>query len=173
MQTPRPIVLLFVLSALGIATHLIPHNMGVSTVGAVGMLCAALLPLRYLVVPVLITVAVADVLNGTYGTLAMSFVYVGHIAATYAAKPALMSRVAPLTVVGAAVLSAVAFYLVSNITPMVMQYYPNTLAGWTACYVNGLPYLLRGLVANLVFGGLFFSFIHVLRQKYAHRLAAT
>ncbi len=173
MQTSRLVFLLLVLSVLGIATHLIPHNMGVSTVGAVGMLCAAFLPLRYLMVPVLVTVAVADVLHGTYGTLAMSFVYLGHIAAAYAAKPALSRRVAPLTVAAAALLSAVAFYLVSNITPMVMQYYPNTLAGWMACYLNGLPYLLRGLIANLVFGGLFFSLTYLVRQKYAHRLSAT
>ena len=171
MQTSRLVLLLLALSILGVATHLIPHDMGISTVGAVGMLCAAYLPLRYLVVPVLVTVAVADVLNGTYGSLAMSFVYAGHMAAVFAAKPVL-GKVSPSMVLVAAGLSAVAFYLVSNVTPMVMQYYPNTLAGWTACYVNGLPYLLRGFIANLVFGGLFFTLIYFVRRQYAHRLTA-
>lgn len=171
MQTSRLVLLLLALSALGVVTHLVPHTMGVSTVGAIGMLCAAYLPMRFLIVPVLVTVAIADVLNGTYGSLAMSFVYAGHMAAAYAARPSL-GRVTPLRVVAGASLSALAFYLVSNITPMAMQYYPNTLAGWWACYVNGLPFLLRGFLANLVFGGLLFSLIYLLRRKYAHRFAA-
>lgn len=171
MQTSRVVLVLLSLSVLGVATHLVPHDMGVSTVGAIGMLCAAFLPTSYLVLPVLVTVAVADVVNGTYGTLAMSFVYLGHVAAAYAAKPVLL-RVTPGLVVAASGLSALAFYLVSNITPMVMQYYPNTLAGWATCYVNGLPYLLRGFAANLVFGSAFFWVAHLLRQRYARHYAA-
>ena len=171
MQTPAVGVILLCLSVLGVSTHLVPHDMGVSTVGAVGMLCAAYLPRTYLMLPVLISLAVVDLLHGGYGALAMSFVYLGHVLAAYAARPVL-GRVTPAGVVAAALVSAVVFYLVSNLTTMAMHYYPNTLAGWTACYLNGLPYLARGFAANLLFGALFFSIAYLVRSRYAHRFAA-
>ena len=159
------------LSVVGVLTHSIPHDMGVSTVGAIGMLCAAFLPRAASLVPVLITVAFVDALSGGYGLVAMSFVYVGHVAAAIAVRPVLRST-GPRTVLIAAVVNAVVFYLLSNITPMAMAYYPPTLEGWFTCYVNGLPFLLRGTAANIVFGGVFFGFIWLVAQYGAGRFAA-
>ena len=154
MQTSsRSLILLIVLSAVGTLTHLVPHDMGVSTVGALSMLCAVYLPRRLLVVPVLLAVLIVDGINGFYGAAAMSFVYLAHVLAAVSLVP-LGGSVGPRWVLGAAAVQAIVFYAVSNITPMAMAYYPNTLDGWLACYVNGLPFLFKGFAANLVFGGI-------------------
>jgi hypothetical protein len=45
------------------------------------------------------------------------------------------------------------------VSPLAMGFYPNTVAGWLACYVAGIPFLLRGIAANLIFGAVAFSSI--------------
>ncbi len=157
------------LTLAGVTSHFLPHPMGVSTVGAVGMLAAAYLPRRIALLPVLATVLIVDAVNGFYSVLAMSFVYVGHLAAVLAVKPVL-SSVGARSVALAAVLSAVVFWLVSNLTPMAMGFYPNTIEGWVACYFNALPFLLKGIAANAIYGGLSFGLITLIGASDADRL---
>ena len=79
----RSIALVLGISFLGVCSHLIPHEMGVSTVGAVSLIAAAYLPRSLMLIPVLITVLVADAVHGFYGALAMFFVYLGHPLQSY------------------------------------------------------------------------------------------
>lgn len=155
----------------GVASHALPHPMGVSTVGAIGMLAAAYLPRKLVIVPVLATILIVDAMNGFYSLLAMSFVYIGQFAAALSVKPVL-SSIKAHSVAIAAVISAVVFYLLSNLTPMAMGYYPNTLEGWGTCYVNAFPFLLRGILANLVYGGVAFGLIAMIGASDARRLFA-
>ena len=159
------------LTLAGAASHALPHPMGVSTVGALGMLTAAYLPRRYALVPVSLTALLVDAYNGFYSLLAMSFVYIGHLAATLAVRPVL-SSVGVRSVAVAAVVSAFVFYALSNLTPMAMGYYPNTFAGWIACYTNALPFLFKSIVANAIYGGLAFGLVALIGANHAHRLAA-
>ena len=170
-QDARNGFLVALLTLAGLLSHALPHPMGVSTVGARGMLAAAYLPRRFALIPVFLTVLIVDAYNGFYGALAMSFVYIGHLAATLAVRPFLTSiRVRSVAI--AAVVSAVVFYALSNLTPMAMEYYPNTVAGWIACYTNALPFLLKGIIANAAYGGLAFGLITLIGTGDAHRLFA-
>lgn len=90
----------------GVASHALPHPMGVSTVGAVGMLATAYFPRRLVIVPVIATVLIVDAVNGFYNLLAMSFVYLGHLTAALSVSPAL-SSIKVRSVSLAAVVSAV------------------------------------------------------------------
>lgn len=164
-------LIVLALIALGATTHLLPHQMGVSTIGAVGMLAAAFLPHRLALIPVLATALIGDTVSGFYGAMAMSFVYLAHLAATVVAMPILRRR-GIREIVLAVVANALVFYLISNLTPMVMGYYPPTPGGWTACYVNALPFLARGILANLVFGGFAFGVLAMIGYGYADRFAA-
>lgn len=170
-QHARNGIVALLLTLAGIASHALPHAMGVSTVGAVGMLAAAYLPKRLVLLPVLGTVLVVDAINGFYSLLAMSFVYLGHLAAAYAVTPVL-ATIKVRSVAVAAIVSAVVFYLLSNLTPMAMGFYPSTFAGWVDCYVNALPFFLRGILANAVFGGLAFGLITLIGASDAGRLFA-
>lgn len=167
----RILLVVAALAVLGVVTHLVPHTLGVSTVGAVSMLAAAYLPRRWTLLPVLVTIGAYDMLHGAYAWQAMALVYLAHLAAAAVLAPGLR-RVTGLTVASAALLNAVVFYLVSNLVPVVMGFYPATAAGWLACYVNGLPFLAKGLLANLAFGGLAFAAVHCVSQLRAHRIAA-
>ena len=170
-QKKRNGLVLLALTLAGVTTHLIPHDMGVSTVGAISMLAAAYLPRSLLIVPVLLTVLVVDAITGFYSLLAMSFVYLAYLIAALGIT-SLLASVRSKTVLSAAVLNALVFYLVSNFSPLAMGYYPATFEGWLLCYVNGLPFLLRGMLANIIFGGASFLLIRLLVDNFAHRLPA-
>jgi hypothetical protein len=165
-------LVLLTLIIIGVITHLAPHDLGVSTVGALSMLAAAYLPRHLLLVPVLVTVIVGDLVNGTYALMAMMFVYLAHLAAAMAVTPTL-SRVSSPRVTTAAVLNAVIFYLISNLTPMAMLYYPTTLDGLMTCYINGLPFLAKGILANIIFGSIGFGIVNLWGKRYENRISST
>ena len=165
-------LILVALTILGVITHLAPHDMGVSTVGALGMLAAAYLPRHLILIPVLVTVIIGDLVNGTYALLAMMFVYIAHLAAAMAVSPTL-SHISGPRVFSAAVLNAVIFYLISNLTPMAMIYYPTTLDGLMTCYINGLPYLAKGIFANIIFSSIGFGLVHLWETRSENRISTT
>lgn len=164
-QDLRPWLIALTLCTVGALSHLLPHPAGMSTVGTIGMLAAAYLPRHLLPLPVLVSVATVDAIIGTYGTAAMALVYLAHIAGAAGVAPVL-KRVGFLSVGAAAVISALIFYLISNAAPMTVGYYPNTPAGWLACYIAGIPFLLRGIAANLIFAGVAFGAIRGLWLLY-------
>lgn len=157
------------LSVLGGVTHLLPHIAGMTTVGAISMLCAAWLPRRFVMLPVLVTVAVADLFNDSYGILAMGFVYAAHLLAALAITP-ILRLVRSANILAAAVVNAVLFYLISNIAPIAMGHYPITTEGLLTCYINALPFLVRGVLANVIFGGAAFGCIYLAGRIKAYRL---
>ena len=172
MRVKRKDAMLIVALALaGVVSHALPHPMGVSSVGALGMLAAAYLPRTLTVIPVLITLVIVDAFNGFYGALAMSFVYLGHLAAALRVRPAL-GAIGVRSVALASIICAVVFYAISNLTTMAMGYYPNTFEGWIACYAAGLPFLLKGIVANAAYRGLAFGLIAMIGASDAHRFFA-
>jgi hypothetical protein len=71
----------------------------------------------------------------------------------------LKDRIKPLYVAGAALGSALSFFLVSNFGVWLVGYvgYPKTLAGLAACYVAALPFFGKELASNLLFSTIFFS----------------
>ncbi len=146
------------LCLLGAASHLLPHPAGISTVGVIGMLAAAYLPKHLMPLPVLVSVAVFDAIYGVYAIGAMSVVYVAHLASAAGVSP-ILRQVKASRVGCAAVVSAVIFYLISNAAPVALGFYSNTVSGWLACYVAGIPFLLRGIAANLIFAAIAFTAI--------------
>ena len=166
-ESRQTYTVLLALSVLGVISHLVPHSAGMSTVGAIGMMAAALLPRHLLPVPVLLSIVAFDLINGTYQIAAMAFVYLAHLAAAWSLTPVLSpakKKISLPSFGGAAVLSAVVFYAVSNATPIALGFYPNTVEGWMACYLAGLPFLLRGVLANVIFGGVAFTGIWLARK---------
>ena len=143
-QRSETLVVLVALTALGVVSHLVPHSAGLSTVGAIGMMAAALLPRHLLPVPVLFTVVAFDLIHGTYQIAAMAFVYLAHLAAAWSLTPVLSpvkKKISVPTFGCAAVLSAVVFYIVSNATPIALGFYPNTFEGW-GDLLHGRPAVL-------------------------------
>ena len=70
----------------------------------------------------------------------------------------LKDRVKPLYVGGAALGSALSFFLISNFGVWLAGYlYPRTLSGLATCYVAAIPFFGRGLASDLLFSAIFFG----------------
>lgn len=148
--------LLAAFTVLGAGTTLLPHPPGLATTGALAMITAYYLPLWLRPIPLIITVAAAQI----FATSSLSFSgLIIVLAAHILAMVALWLDKSSLGLVRygrSACVHAIIFYLVSNLAPMALSYYPNTPAGWSLCYIAGLPFLGLGLLANLVYGGVGF-----------------
>jgi hypothetical protein len=71
----------------------------------------------------------------------------------------LRGRVKPLYVAGAAVGSAVSFFLISNFAVWLAGNlgYARNLGGLLACFTAALPFFEKGLASDLLFSAIFFS----------------
>lgn len=70
-----------------------------------------------------------------------------------------ISKPAPLRVMGASVISSLLFFFVSNSLVWMLDNstYPGNFSGWMACLTAGLPFLKNGMLADLLYSGLFFG----------------
>jgi len=90
----------------------------------------------------------------------------------------LRDRVKPLYVAGAAVGSALSFFLVSNFGVWASGYvgYPKTFGGLMAAYAAAIPFFEKGILSDLVFSGAFFGIpaliAHFSGSTAAHKDAA-
>ena len=70
----------------------------------------------------------------------------------------LKDRVKPLYIGGAALGSAVSFFLVSNFAVWLGgKLYPMTWSGLTACYVAAIPFFRNGIASDLLFSAVLFG----------------
>ena len=84
-----------------------------------------------------------------------------------------LKKINVLNVVGFSVASSLLFFFLSNSSVWLMDtsgYYAKNFAGYMDCLAAGVPFLQRGMIADLVFSGVFFGG-YVLLQKYAFNKA--
>jgi len=79
----------------------------------------------------------------------------------------LRSRVSPVRIVSASLLSSLLFFLITNLASFLtgMMPYSPGFPGLIQAYVAGLPFFLNGIMGDLFFNGVFFGgFYWVSRQ---------
>jgi hypothetical protein len=87
----------------------------------------------------------------------------------------LKDRVKPLYVGGAALASAVSFFLISNFAVWLSwPMYSKTWAGLVTCYAAAVPFFEKGIASDLLFSAVFFgaaALIAEARRGFAARNA--
>jgi len=160
---------LIVLAALG---RLLPHPDNITPLAAIGLFAGAYLDRRLFLLVPLLAIFISDLLGpGLYAIQVMLFVYAGLALSAVCGHLILFRRRKltrlPLTVV----VSALAFYLVSNLGPW-WAYYEHSISGLLTCYANGIPYLFRTLAGDamycLIFFGLYEALSHTQQRRAAH-----
>lgn len=156
----RPIV------ALATLLHLAPHPFGMSPVGALALYGGAFGSNRIGWLTPLIPLTVAALVFGFYDPIVMGSVFGGFALSTLAGYWLLRGERKPGRFAGAVILGAVIFYLVSNFGMWLAGMYPRNGAGLIACYVAGLPFLLKAFAADAAYTGLLFG-LHVVLEGRA------
>ncbi|MEO7601701.1 MAG: DUF6580 family putative transport protein [Sphingomicrobium sp.] len=148
----RLIVLLCAILAAALL-RLVPHPPNFTPIGAMALFSGAYLGRRWLAFAApLGALLLSDLMLGFYPEAI--FVYVS-VAATVLIGQVLARRRTVLRVGGAALVSSLLFFLVTNFGVwLLMDYYPKNAAGLAACYVAAIPFL-----QNTIAGDLFFSLL--------------
>ena len=157
-MTSNHVRLLGILSAVAAAAalRLVPHPPNFTPIAAMALFGAAHLgrnPLAF--VAPLGALLLSDLVLGFYPGMWVQYVAVALIVLL---GWAVLRRVTPLRVGGAAVASSVLFFAVTNFGVwMISGMYPLTLGGLAACYVAAIPFFQNTLAGDLFFSGLLFG----------------
>ena len=138
------------------ALRLLPHPPNFSPIAAMALFSGAYLGRRGLAfVAPLGALLLSDLVLGFYPEAV--FVYLS-VAATVLIGNLLSRRRTVLGIGAAAVAGSLLFFLTTNFGVwLLMNYYPKTLAGLTACYVAAIPFFQNTVAGDLFFSGLLFS----------------
>ncbi len=160
------------LLALVTGAHLVPHPFGMSPIGATALYAGAFGKRRSAWLVPLVPLFIGNLIGGFYDLTVMAFVYAGFALSTWSGH-LLLSERRGLTRHALAVISgAVVFYLVSNFSIWLVGMYPTNVAGLVQCYVNGLPYLGTGIVANAIYSVVLFGMHKQIERSHMVAAAA-
>ena len=148
----RPLAL--TLTAAGALARLAPHPWNFAPVGGTSLFAGARLRGWQAYLLPIVLMAVTDPLVGGYG-VATPFVYLSFLINVWIGRR-LRDSESPWRIAGAAVISSVQFFLISNFGSWV-GYYPHTWAGLTRCYALAIPYYAPTLLSDLLTCGVLFG----------------
>jgi len=165
MHRPRLTTLAMMIAAAA-ATRLIPHPPNLTSVTAVALFGGAYFSNRGLafVVP-LLALLISDFILGLYPHMEVPYLSFALIVCIgFRLQP---RRTAP-RIAGAALLSAVVFFIVTNLGVWVFDsLYPKTLAGLIACYVAAIPFFRNMLLGDLLYTAILFGSFRLLESRFA------
>ena len=106
----------------------------------------------------LIALLIGDLFIGFYTLTVMATVYLGFAASAGVGRLMLAKRRTPGRFVGAVLAGAVVFYLISNLGVW-WVFWPRSMQGLMDCWVFGLPFLLRSVVGDFLYGAVIFGLV--------------
>jgi hypothetical protein len=155
----RPLAL--TLTVLGGMARIVPHPWNFAPVGGMSLFAGARLRgWQAYLLPIVLMLATDPFLGG-FG-VATPFVYCSFLINVWIGRR-LRNSENVLRIGGAAVLSSVQFFLLSNFGTWI-GFYPHTWAGLTNCFVMALPYYAPTLVSDLLTCGVLFGLHAVLSR---------
>ncbi|MEM6514455.1 MAG: DUF6580 family putative transport protein [Pseudomonadota bacterium] len=152
------------LVALVSVLHLVPHPFGVSPVGAMALYAGAHAPASTAWLVPVAPLTLAALLFGFYDPIVMAFVFGGFALASFVGRWLLRDGCSYARFAAAVGLGAIVFFLVSNFAMWLVGMYPQTLTGLIQCYINGLPFLLKAVLADAAYCFVLFG-LHALIDR--------
>jgi len=165
-MTVSPVRLSVIVAAiLAAATlRLVPHPPNFSPIDAMGLFGAAYLGRRWpaLAAP-LGALLLSDLALGFYSGMWVQYLAVALVVML---GWLVLCRVSLPRVIGAAVASAVLFFVVTNFgTWAISGMYPHTLAGLASCYMAAIPFFQNTLGGDLFYSALLFGGLALLERS--------
>ncbi|MCB9757552.1 MAG: hypothetical protein H6753_03900 [Candidatus Omnitrophica bacterium] len=148
---------------LGIASRLVIHVPNFTPVLALALFGGVYLSPRRAVVMPLALMMISDLLIGGHNTIFFTW---GSVALISLLGLVIRSRKNFYNIAAMAVLSAILFFVVTNIGAWLMMY-PKTVAGLQMCFLAAVPFFRDTLVSTLVYSFVLFGGYEMLAQRVA------
>ncbi len=131
-------------------SRLIPHAPNFTPLGAMALLAGAYIKnLRLSIAIPLLAMLLSDAVIGFHSTLL--FVY-GAVALIVIGSHFWLRRLSLVSITLASLMSAIAFYTVTNFGSwLTHDMYPHTASGLAQAYIAGIPFFKNTLLSNLLF----------------------
>ncbi len=142
--------MVFALILVAVASRLLPHPPNFAPIAAIGLFAGATLDRRVAWLVPFAALLLSDLVLGFYHPMSMLWNYMG-FGTSLLIGAWLKGRVAPGRVALAALVSALAFFALSNFGMWASGFYPRTLAGLGTCYAMALPFFRNTLTSQLVY----------------------
>jgi len=172
----------YLLIVLAVLSRVVPFpGMNFTAVGAGLLYFGARRPLKEMALPLLSLMATDFYLtvfayHYAWHTSAYLVTWAWYAGVILLGRGLLGRRVTAVRVVGAPVLAATAFFVVSNFAVWAGSVlYPHTMAGLTVCYAAALPFYRNDLLSTTAITAVAFGvelMVHRMAQQRAHKLAA-
>ncbi len=146
-------------------SRLLPHPMGFTPVGALGLFSGAYMSNKWSWAIPLVALLIGDVITGLYHSTIMLSVYIGFALSVCVGKLLLSKRRSLFRMGSAIFISALIFFILSNASSW-WVYYPHTSDGLLLCYINGLPYFGRSILADTFYGIILFGAYEGFQYRY-------
>lgn len=153
-------------------SRLAPHPLGFTPIGALGLFSGTYMNNKWSWAVPLVALLIGDAITGFYNSLIMISVYIGFAVSACIGK-ALLSKKRTVTRMGSAIfISALIFFILSN-TSSWWVYYPHTVEGLMLCYINGIPYFGREILADTFYCAILFGAYEYFKHWSSHSSDAT
>ena len=138
------------------ALRLVPHPPNFTPIGAMALFSGAYLGRKALAFAApLGALLLSDLVLGFYHGQATVYFSVALIVMLGMVA---LSRVSPLRVAGAAILSSILFFVITNFGMWLFSgFYPRTMLGLEACYVAAIPFFQNTIAGDLFYATLLFG----------------
>lgn len=146
------------LSALGVASRLLPHPPNFSAIGALALFAGFFFHSWKLAACVpLVSLIVGDLVVGSYEPRLMAVVYLS-LSLPVAFRVVLRRGLTPGRVGAGSLAASVVFYLATNFGVWAFSsWYPHDLAGLVSCFAAALPFFRNTLCGDLTFSSILFG----------------
>ncbi|PIT90539.1 MAG: hypothetical protein COU22_01570 [Candidatus Komeilibacteria bacterium CG10_big_fil_rev_8_21_14_0_10_41_13] len=157
MKKINLIVILAILFGLALYIRLTPHPANFTPLAAVSLFAGVYLPKKWALSLPISILFISDLFLGFYDWRLASVVYACFIL-TALMGIYLKNRKNVLTVLSAALGSALVFFLVTNFAVWALSsWYPHTFSGLMLNYTLAVPFFRNTLMGNLFFTGVLFG----------------
>ncbi len=157
--------LFYLLIIMVVVTRLLPHPMGFTPVGALGLFAGAYVMNRRAWLIPLAVLFISDIFIGFYNPIIMLSVYVSFALSAVLGRYVLSKKRSVLRVGGSAVGSATILFVLSNFTLWATGlYYPLTMEGLTLCFVRAIPFYGNSLMGDLLYSAVLFGTYEGVKQ---------
>ena len=154
-------MLAYLFIIIAAAVRLLPHPWHLTPIGAALLFFGAKRPVREWIAPLALLAATDTYLTTVRYNLYMSAEYLvtwAWYAAAMGIGYLIVRKVEPLRVVGASLISAVSFFVVSNFAVWIFSHmYAKTFAGLIQCYVMAIPFFRGTFASDLIYTPVLFS----------------
>lgn len=162
----------FTLTVAAALLRLVPHPPNFAPVGGVALFGGARLRgWQAYLIPVLAMLVTDPILSHMAGYSAYSWstvvIYGCFLINVLLGRIFLRNSMSPVRIASIAAAGSVQFYLITNLSVWwgSVSLYPHTIGGLAACYIAGLPFFGRTLLADLFYSAVLFGAHALLTRK--------